>query len=144
MQTTRDLIKILEYVTKQMDVMTTEQLDNFTLDDCLGGQSTIHIRTVRRIYGEEKTDDIIEGLKQVPKLAVPLVLKRLRQKDWEWTNVQKESNKMWEEQVKRYYLRSLDHMGAAFKQSDAKAIRPKSLLTEIETLHKKVVVLHLK
>ena len=55
-------------------------------------------RAIRRIYGD-KSADIIEGLKRNPVVAVPLVLRRLRAKDEEWREVQKNFNKIWRDQV---------------------------------------------
>ena len=105
------------------------------LDDNLGGSSpTIHQRAIRRIYGE-KAADIIEGLKRNPVVAVPLVLRRLKSKDEEWREVQKNFNKTWREQNEKYYLKSLDHQGLLFKQSDTRFLRSKSLLNELETLY---------
>jgi len=75
----------------------------------LGGSSpTVHQRAIRRIYGEKATD-IIDGLKRNPVVAVPLVLKRLRDKDQEWRDALKSFNKVWREQNEKYYLKSLDH-----------------------------------
>ena len=59
-------------------------------------------RAVRRIYGE-KSGDIIEGLKRNPVVAVPLVLRRLRAKDEEWREVQKNFNKIWRDQVEIFH-----------------------------------------
>ncbi len=42
---------------------------------------------------------------------------------------------MWREQNEKYYLKSLDHQGLLFKQSDVRSLRSKSLLNEIETLY---------
>ena len=107
----------------------------YRLDDNLGGSSpTIHQRAIRRIYGE-KAADIIEGLKRNPVVAVPLVLRRLKSKDEEWREVQKNFNKTWREQNEKYYLKSLDHQGLLFKQSDTRFLRSKSLLNELETLY---------
>merc|ERR1712008_319255 len=78
---------------------------------------------IRRIYGD-KSADIIDGLKRNPVVAVPLVLRRLKAKDTEWREVQKQFNKVWR-----------DHQGMIFKQNDIRAIRSKSLLNEIETLY---------
>ena len=107
----------------------------YRLDDCLGGSSpTIHQRAIRRIYGD-KAGDIIDGLKRNPVVAVPLVLRRLKSKDEEWREVQKNFNKTWREQNEKYYLKSLDHQGLLFKQSDTRFLRSKSLLNELETLY---------
>lgn len=118
-----------------MSRMPPEEAARYRLDDCLGGTSpTIHQRAVRRIYGD-KAADIIDGLKRNPVVAVPLVLRRLKAKDAEWRDVQKQFNKIWREQNEKYYLKSLDHQGIIFKQNDVRFIRSKSLLNEIETLY---------
>jgi len=135
LETNRDTIKVLECVQKKMARMPPEEAARYRLDDCLGGTSpTIHQRAIRRIYGD-KSPDIIDGLKRNPVVAVPLVLKRLKAKDAEWREVQKQFNKVWREQNEKYYLKSLDHQGMIFKQNDIRAIRSKSLLNEIETLY---------
>ena len=77
----------------------------------------------------------VHGLKRNPVVAVPLVLRRLKAKDTEWREVQKQFNKVWRDQNEKYYLKSLDHQGMIFKQNDIRAIRSKSLLNEIETLY---------
>ena len=42
---------------------------------------------------------------------------------------------MWKEQNEKFYLKSLDHQCANFKQHDIKAIRGKSLLNQVETIY---------
>lgn len=118
--------------------MPPDELARFHLDDCLGGSSPVlHQRALRRIYGE-KAQDIIDGLKRNPIVAVPVVLKRLKAKEEEWREAQKGFNKIWREQNEKYYLKSLDHQGINFKQNDIKALRSKSLFNEIETLFDEV------
>lgn len=58
--------------------------------------------------------------------------------DEEWREAQKGFNKIWREQNEKYYLKSLDHQGITFKQTDVKTIRSKSLLNDIETLFDEV------
>ncbi len=135
LETNRDTIKVLECVQKKMSRMPPEEAARYRLDDCLGGNSpTIHQRAIRRIYGD-KAGDIIDGIKRNPVVAVPLVLRRLKAKDEEWRDVQKGFNKTWREQNEKFYLKSLDHQGLMFKQSDVRTLRSKSLLNEIETLY---------
>merc|ERR1711963_11347 len=79
-------------------IYRTEEEARYRLDDNLGGTSpTIHQRAIRRIYGD-KSVDIIDGLKRNPVVAVPLVLRRLKAKDAEWREVQKNFNKVWRDQ----------------------------------------------
>lgn len=134
-ETNNATIRVLEGVHKKMSRMSVEELMRYNLDDCLGGSSpTIHQRSLRRIYGE-KAADIIQGLKRNPSVAVPVVLRRLKAKEEEWREAQKGFNKQWREQNEKYYLKSLDHQGINFKQTDTKALRSKSLFNDIETLY---------
>ena len=135
LETNKDTIKVLETVQKKMSRMPPEEAARYRLDDCLGGSSpTIHQRAIRRIYGD-KAGDIIDGLKRNPVVAVPLVLRRLKSKDEEWREVQKNFNKNWREQNEKHYLKSLDHQSLLFKQNDTRNLRSKSLLNELETLY---------
>lgn len=128
-------IKALESVLKKISRFSAEELTKFKLDDCLGGYSpTIHVRALRRVYGD-KAHDLIEGVKKNPIVAIPVVLRRLKSKDEEWKEAQKGFNKIWREQNEKFYLKSLDHQGINFKQNDIKQLRSKSLFNEIETLY---------
>jgi len=127
-------IKALEAVHKKLFRMTYEDQQRFRLDSYLGGSSEVICKkAIYRIYGD-KSAEIIDGLKKTPHVAVPLVLKRLKAKDEEWKEAQKQFNKIWREQNEKYYLKSLDHQGINFKQTDYKAMRSKSLIHEIEQL----------
>lgn len=129
-------IRVLEAVRRRIDKMSFDERNRFKLDDTLGGTScVIHQRAIRRIYGD-KAPEIIEGLKKNPVIAVPLVLRRLKAKDEEWRDAQKQFNKIWREQNEKYYLKSLDHQGISFKQNDIKYLRSKSLIKEIEDLQR--------
>lgn len=131
-------LRVLEGVQKKLNRMSPDDVAKYRLDDCLGGQSpTLHQRALKRIYGE-KSPDIIEGLKKNPAVAVPVVLRRLKAKEEEWREAQKGFNKIWREQNEKYYLKSLDHQGINFKQTDVKALRSKSLFNEIETIFDEV------
>jgi paired amphipathic helix protein Sin3a len=126
---------VFEGVQKKLSRLSAEESAKYRLDDCLGGTSpSIHLRAIRRIYGD-KAGDIIEGLKKNPAAAIPVVLKRLKSKEEEWRDAQKGFNKVWREQNEKFYLKSLDHQGMNFKQNDMKYLRSKSLLNEIEALY---------
>lgn len=128
-------IKVLEAVQKKLSRMTTDEAAKFHLDNTLGGTSEfIHKRAIQRIYGDKATD-IVDGLKKNPVVAVPLVLRRLKAKDEEWRDAQKQFNKIWREQNEKYYLKSLDHQSLNFKPNDAKALRSKALLNEIDSIY---------
>ncbi|CAF4685393.1 unnamed protein product [Rotaria sp. Silwood1] len=134
MEVNLSAIRALESVQLHMNSLTSEQLNNFQLDDQLGGQSTFTQRqAVQRIYGE-RANEIIDGLKRNPRVAVPIVLKRLKSKDEEWRESKKNFERFWKEQSEKYYLKSLDYMGINCKNSDGRIIRNRHLLNEIENI----------
>lgn len=63
---------------------------------------------------------------------------RLKLKEDEWREAQRGFNKIWRQQNEKYYLKSLDHQGINFKQNDAKVLRSKTLLNEIESIYDEV------
>ncbi|XP_063674545.1 paired amphipathic helix protein Sin3a-like isoform X2 [Bolinopsis microptera] len=128
-------IKQLEAVQKKMAKLTPDEVARFRLDNKLGGTSeVIGRKAIKRIYGD-KHGGIIDGLKKSPQAVIPIVLKRLKSKDEEWCEARRQFSKIWNEQCKKYHLKSLDHQSVTFKQTDIKSIRPKNLVTEIETLY---------
>ncbi|GFT13845.1 paired amphipathic helix protein Sin3a [Trichonephila clavipes] len=128
--------QILENVQKKkINKMTAEEKSAFKLDDYLGGTSTVVQRkALHRLYGD-KTEELVQGLKRNPVLAVPIVLKRLKLKEDEWKGHEKKFNVIWRKQIDKYYLKSLDHQGINFKQNDIKSFRPKSLLDDMEMVY---------
>lgn len=114
-----------------MSRMEPYQLRNLKLgDDTLG---PIHLKCIQTIYGD-RAKDFIEGLKENPCVAVPLVLKRLKTKDEELREGKKYLQIKWREQVGKNYLKSLDYLAVPFKQSDQKYLKFKSMLDEIQSI----------
>ena len=48
----------------------------------------LHIRNIERVYGD-RSNELIEALFVNPLAAIPVIQKRLRQKNQEWTNAKK-------------------------------------------------------
>ena len=116
--------------------MPAEERATFKLPPGLGGNSsTIYKRVIKKIYDNDRGLEVIDALHQNPAVAVPIVLKRLKQKDEEWRRSQREWNKVWREIDNKNFAKALDHQGINFKLNDRKAISTKSLINEIETMH---------
>ena len=123
LETNLSTIRVLENLMAKINQMNSDELSKYRLGNSLGGSSEIiHLKAIQRVYGD-KAADIIDGLKRNPVVAVPLVLRRLKAKDAEWREVQKQFNKVWRDQNEKYYLKSLDHQGMIFKQNDIRFIR---------------------
>jgi len=124
---------LMSVMSRLKNFTSPDDVARFRLDDTLGGNSEVLMRAaLNRLYGD-KTTGIIEGLKCNPAAAVPIVLRRLVAKEKEWRTAQHGFNRIWREQNERYYLKSLDHQAAKFKQMDVKQIRSKTLMKEIES-----------
>jgi len=65
-------------------------------------------------------------------VAVPIILKRLKQKDQEWRKARRDWNKIWREINEKNYHKSLDHQSFYFKQLEKKNLSPKVLIAEIK------------
>ncbi|GAV48019.1 hypothetical protein ZYGR_0I03150 [Zygosaccharomyces rouxii] len=128
-------IQTLETIASKIANMTEEEKANFKLPPGLGHTSlTIYKKVIRKVYDKERGFEIIDALHEHPAVAVPVVLKRLKQKDEEWRRAQREWNKVWRELEQKVYFKSLDHLGLTFKQADKKLLTTKQLISEISSI----------
>merc|ERR1712196_471740 len=70
--------------------------------------SPIHLNAICRIYGEYG-EEILDLLRKNPAGTIPVILKRLRQKDMEWRRTRQTMNNQWREVVEKNHYRSFDH-----------------------------------
>ncbi len=92
--------------------------------------TTIHLNAISRIYGDHG-EEILELLRKNPVGTIPVVLKRLKQKDQEWRRARHELNKHWKEVVEKNHYKSFDHRSFYFRQNDKKYLSTKPLVQEI-------------
>jgi len=69
--------------------------------------SSVHIGAIARIYGENG-EEVLQHLLRNPLVVVPIVFKRLKEKNEEWRRVKKEMNKEWKKTIGENFRRSLD------------------------------------
>lgn len=130
-------IGLLEPIARQISTMDAEEKARFKLPPGLGGTSkTIYQRAIKKIYDKDRGQEIIDALHHSPAVAVPVVLKRLKQKDEEWKRAQREWNKIWREIELKNFYKSLDYQGPNFKNADKKATSSRALLGEIENVYR--------
>lgn len=127
-------IQTLETIASRIANMTAEEKSFFKLPPNLGYTSTIHEKVLKKIYGEARYHEVIDALRENPALSVPVILKRLKQKDEEWKRAHREWNKVWRDTEQKVFYKSLDHRGLTFKQTDKKYIAPRQLVSEIMTV----------
>jgi paired amphipathic helix protein Sin3a len=128
-------IQTLETIANRMANMTPEEKAKFKLPVGLGHtSSTIYVKVIRKIYDKDRGWEVIDSLHENPAITVPIVLKRLKQKDEEWKRVHREWNKVWREAEQKLMIKSLDHLGLSFKNIDKKLLTNKQLVSEISTI----------
>lgn len=126
-------ISLLEPLHHKIAQLSAEDRANFKLKPHIGGSwKPIHTRVIKKIYGRDLGLEVISSMQDSPVLAIPVVLKRLKQKEDEWKRSQREWNKVWREVDARNYTKSLDHQSIIFKTMDKKAITTKALVNQIE------------
>ncbi|RHZ13146.1 hypothetical protein DYB31_008636 [Aphanomyces astaci] len=81
-------------------------------------------------YAFETRHQMLELLAKHPAGAIPVIFKRLQQKDDEWRRARQDLNKQWKDVNEKNYHKSLDHSSFYFKQKDKKALSAKHLLSE--------------
>ena len=85
-----------------------------------------------RLYGDHATE-ILELLRRNPAGTIPVVLKRLKQKDAEWRRARLDLQKQWKDTLNRNYEKSFDHRSFYFRQQDKRSYTAKLLINEIKT-----------
>lgn len=74
----------------------------------------------------------MELLKKNPAGSIPVIVKRLKQKDIEWRKARQELNKTWKELVDKNYEKSFDHQIQSFKLADKRFYSAKNLVNDIK------------
>jgi paired amphipathic helix protein Sin3a len=91
----------------------------------------IHRNSIDRIYGDAG-QEMLELMVKNPTVAIPVVVKRLRQKNNEWLVVRERLNHHWKELAKVNYYRSLDHRSLTWRTTDKRATSTRTLVAEIK------------
>jgi paired amphipathic helix protein Sin3a len=79
--------------------------------------------------------EILELLRKNPAGTIPVVLKRLRQKDSEWRKARHELNKTWQEVLDKNYEKSFDQKSYYFRQHEKRYYSTKHLMGDIRGMH---------
>lgn len=82
----KSVIQRLEPIAKRIAEMTADEARAFKLPEGLGDgfSKTILRRVVKKVYDKDRGQEVLDSLIEHPAVAVPIVLKRLKQKDEEW------------------------------------------------------------
>lgn len=123
-------IRVLEPLAREIEALKEsgdDKLWNYVVEK--NTFRVTHLNAITRIYGEAGAQ-ILELLRKYPAGAIPVIIKRLKQKDEEWRRARQDLNKQWKEVNEKNYHKSLDHSSFYFKQKDKKQTSIKVLLQE--------------
>lgn len=101
----------------------------YTFDKTIMG--VIHRNSITRIYGDAG-QEMLSLLERNPSVAIPIVVRRLLQKDVEWRRVRDRLNRHWRELAENNYYKSLDHRSLTWRTTDKRAISTRTLISEIK------------
>ena len=82
--------------------------------------NTLHKHCITHIYGNSG-QEMLKMLSKNPVVAVPVVIKRLRQKDEEFQAAREVLNRRWKELAKINYYKSLNHRSLTWRATDKQA-----------------------
>ncbi|CAM9232462.1 unnamed protein product, partial [Discosporangium mesarthrocarpum] len=132
-------VKVLAPVVKEMEEhnrqleegrngLPSERLQYKIDKRCLG---TLHLLAISKVYGDG-TQEMFEILRKNPCGALPVIVRRLHQKEVEWRAFRTRANKSWEATQKYSYIKSLDKRSAHQKNEDKKRTSNKFFLADIK------------
>ncbi|KAJ1948556.1 Transcriptional regulatory protein sin3, partial [Linderina macrospora] len=103
--TNLSVIRQLTPIAQQIEKMDPEQAMQLTLPENFWGMSeALPRRALRKVYDSHRALEIIKAMHTHPSVAIPIVLKRLKQKDEEWRRQRRECSKAWRESdAKNFY-----------------------------------------
>eukprot|EP00236_Picocystis_salinarum_P001248 CAMPEP_0183833256 /NCGR_PEP_ID=MMETSP0807_2-20130328/5948_1 /TAXON_ID=88271 /ORGANISM="Picocystis salinarum, Strain CCMP1897" /LENGTH=1064 /DNA_ID=CAMNT_0026079157 /DNA_START=49 /DNA_END=3243 /DNA_ORIENTATION=+ len=124
----------VEELLEELNKMPEEERKAYPLPE--GRLNPVHLRSIEKIYSEHG-QEILELMAKHPFIVLPVVLNRLKQKDEEWSQLQKDMNVIWGNVYVLNYQKSLDHRSFYFKQADKKVLSTKGMINEIRELNEK-------
>ncbi|KAJ1973883.1 hypothetical protein H4R35_003884 [Dimargaris xerosporica] len=130
-------IALLEPIARQIDELSPEDKVKFRLTpEAFGESQAIYRRVLKKVYGDERGLEVADHLHHNPVMAIPVVLKRLKQKDEEWRKLRRVQNRIWREMDVKNFYRSLDYQTVTGRYGERRQWSAKTLIAEIEKLRK--------
>lgn len=93
--------------------------------------NTIHRHAIARIYGDAG-HEMLELMEKNPVVAIPVVVKRLKQKDQDFRAARDVLNRRWKELAENNYYKSIDHRSLTWRTIDKRATSTRTLSAEIK------------
>ena len=140
-------LKRLEPIAEEIALLQQKELSRKSTQNTNGGKgaggklykysfdkrilNTIHRHCISRIYGDSGAE-MLELMYKNPVVAIPIVVKRLRQKDKDFRASRDVLNRRWKELAEINYYKSLDHRSLTWRTIDKRATSTRTLATDIK------------
>lgn len=129
------VIESLTFINEALTNAAQEEITQRFIDSVFATFSESMLRiAINRLY-TSTADAVLDGIKKSPQVVIPIVLSRLKTKADEWRRGKERLSKSWNETNQKFYLKSLDHQGVNFKQTDTKQMRSKALIQELTNIY---------
>ena len=93
--------------------------------------NTIHRHAIARVYGDSG-QEILDLMHKNPVVAIPVVVKRLKQKDRDFRAARDVLNRRWKELAEINYYKSIDHRSLTWRTIDKRGTSTRTLVAEIK------------
>ena len=93
--------------------------------------NTIHRHAIARVYGDSG-QEILDLMHKNPVVSIPVVVKRLKQKDRDFRAARDVLNRIWKELAEINYYKSIDHRSLTWRTVDKRATSTRTLIAEIK------------
>lgn len=126
--TMRQVEPMAEEVTRLRDIEEKEgqPIGRMTYSLRTRSLNNSQIHAIARLYGD-KGDEVVQHLLKNPVALLPIVYRRLRQKDAEWRRLRSELSKGWNAVLEANYEGSLDVLCSTYKKELERVVSPESL-----------------
>ena len=134
LETTKACVAKLQAYEEELKAMSEDDRENAHMPEGYLGQ--VSERAILRIYGD-RGSDMLYLVKTAGHVTIPVVLKRLLQKQDEWQELKDEMLPVWTDVYAKNYAKSLDHQSFYYKQMDKKALSVKGMSQEVKDINDK-------
>ena len=134
LETTKACVAKLQAYEEELKAISEDDRENAHMPEGYLGQ--VSERAILRIYGD-RGSDMLYLVKTAGHVTIPVVLKRLLQKQDEWQELKDEMLPVWTDVYAKNYAKSLDHQSFYYKQMDKKALSVKGMSQEVKDINDK-------
>ncbi|CAD6184665.1 unnamed protein product [Caenorhabditis auriculariae] len=133
-ESTKYAIDSLELLQRKINNLEPHEKASFRLDEKLGATSgALMRRALRMLYGE-RSAGIVQTLQETPITVVPTLVERFREKEKDLREAQYLIAKGWRETMEKQMARAMDHQTATVRAADARILKYKGVISQVETL----------